>query len=266
MKHIGKFNISKIPSNRLGTIDIGVASQSKHHISAMIELDVTQPRLLLKETPKERKVSFTTWLVKCIGDAVNENKQVQGIIYKKRKIVVFESVDIAFMIERELNGEKQPFPLIIRDIAHKSLNQVQSEIESAQSQAIKDEGNFVLGERKNARSMKLYTHLPSFARNLVWKKILKSPYMIKEHLGTVMVTSVGMAGKVNGWIIPKTVHPVSFSIGSVVKKPGLKNGVIEIRDYMFVTVTINHDVIDGVPAMKLLSKLTKMIESGYGLI
>lgn len=84
-------------------------------------------------------------------------------------------------------------------------------------------------------------------------------------MGTVVITSVGMMGKINGWVIPVSVHPLCFAIGSIVKKPGVIEDRIEIREYLYMTALVDHDVIDGAPAVRALSKLTKLIESGYGL-
>ena len=107
--------------------------------------------------------------------------------------------------------------------------------------------------------------MPAWLRNMIWRNILKNPRMIQRQMGTVMVTSIGMMGKINGWFVPKTVHPVAFAVGSIVKKPGVVAKSIAIRDYLYVTITVDHDVIDGAPAVRMLSKLSKMIESGFGL-
>lgn len=38
--------------------------------------------------------------------------------------------------------------------------------------------------------------LPKFLRNFFfWRKIRKDPFFVKEYMGTVMVTSIGMFGK-----------------------------------------------------------------------
>jgi pyruvate/2-oxoglutarate dehydrogenase complex dihydrolipoamide acyltransferase (E2) component len=113
--------------------------------------------------------------------------------------------------------------------------------------------------------MKLYYAMPGFIRKIIWSKIIRNPYFTKEHMGTVMVTSVGMIGKINGWFMPESVHPLSFAVGSIVKKPGVVDGKIEIREYLYLTVAADHDVIDGAPAVRALSKLTKMVEKGHGL-
>lgn len=84
-------------------------------------------------------------------------------------------------------------------------------------------------------------------------------------MGTVVITAIGMAGKINGWVIPVGIHPLSFGVGSIVKKPGVVENRIEIREHLYMTVLVDHDIIDGAPAVRALSKLTQMIENGYGL-
>lgn len=58
---------------------------------------------------------------------------------------------------------------------------------------------------------------------------------------------------------------LSTPIGTIVKKPGIINDKIEVREYLYVTVLVDYDVIDGAPAVRALSKLTKLVESGYRL-
>ena len=80
-----------------------------------------------------------------------------------------------------------------------------------------------------------------------------------------MITSVGMMGKINGWVIPVSVHPLCFAIGSIVKKPGVVKDRIEIREYLYITALVDHDIIDGAPAVRILSNLSELVENGYGL-
>ncbi|MDW7739041.1 MAG: hypothetical protein SCJ97_03140 [Bacillota bacterium] len=40
---------------------------------------------------------------------------------------------------------------------------------------------------------------------------------------------------------------------------------MEIRDYLHLTVLVDHDVIDGAPAVRALGRLTELVESGFGL-
>ncbi|MFZ5644914.1 MAG: 2-oxo acid dehydrogenase subunit E2 [Bacillota bacterium] len=266
MKHIGEYSIEAFPTSRLATIDIGAASQMKHHIKALIELDVTEARKMISEKKKQKhNISFNAWLIKCISKTVEEFKDIHGIRKGKSKIVIFDDIDISIMIEREIQGAKVPLPYVIRKTNQKSISDIYDEIRAGQKQSINDEGNYVLGEKKNEYLMKIYYSMPGFIRRITWRKIIQNPFFTKQNMGTVIITSVGMMGKINGWVIPVSVHPLAFAVGSIIKKPGVIDDRIEIREYLYVTVSIDHDVIDGAPAVRALSKLTELVENGFGL-
>ena len=266
MKNIGKYNVKTFPVSRLSTIDIGFISHMKHHVKALIELDVTEARkMIYAKRRQNQKILFNAWLIKCISKSVEECKELHGIRSGKRKIVLFDDIDISIMIEREINGEKVPLPYMIRKANEKSISQISNEIQEGKSQSIHNEGNYVLGKGKNEFIMKIYYTLPGFLRRILWKFIIQSPFLTKQNMGTVMITSIGMIGRINGWIIPASVHPISFAIGSIIKKPGIKKNRVEIREYLYVTVLIDHDIIDGAPAVRALSKLTRLVEKGYSL-
>jgi pyruvate/2-oxoglutarate dehydrogenase complex dihydrolipoamide acyltransferase (E2) component len=84
-------------------------------------------------------------------------------------------------------------------------------------------------------------------------------------MGNVVLSSVGMMGKINGWFIHTAVHPISFGIGSIIKKPIVYNDDIAIREILNMTVLIDHNVIDGAPMTKFIHELTRNIEKGIGL-
>lgn len=266
MNHIGEYREVDFPSSRIGTIDLGAVSKMKHHIKALLELDVTDARKMIAEKKKQNhNISFNSWLIKCISKTAEEFKDIHGIRKGKKKIVLFDDVDISIMIEREIQGEKVPLPYVIRETNKKSISEICEEIRLGQSQSINDEGNYVLGEKKNEFLMKAYYSMPGFIRRIIWKNIIQSPFSTKQNMGTVIITSVGMIGKLNGWVIPVSIHPLAFAVGSIIKKPGVKEDRIEIREYIYITVSVDHDVIDGAPAVRALSKLTKLVEKGFGL-
>jgi pyruvate/2-oxoglutarate dehydrogenase complex dihydrolipoamide acyltransferase (E2) component len=226
---------------------------------------VTAARRRISEKEPSQKVSFNSWMIKCIADAIDETKGIHGIRKGKRHIVVFDDIDISIVIEREIQGERVPLPYVIRKANEKSIADITKEIRAAQTQSVANEGNYVLGEKKNDFVMKVYYSLPGFIRRSVWKHILARPFLLKRSMGTVIVTSLGMMSQINGWVIPVSVHPICFAVGSIVKKPGVVNDRIEIREYVHLTALIDHDIIDGAPAARTLSRLTELVESGFGL-
>jgi len=266
MKNIGEYKIETFPISRLATVDIGATGLKKHHAKALIELDVTEARKMIREKKNlSKNISFNSWLIKCISHAVEECSQVHSIRKGKRNIVIFKDVDISIVIEREIEGKKVPLPYVIRKTNEKSIADIYDEIRNGQKQPINDEGDNVLGEKKNKLLMKIYYAMPGFIRRVLWQHIIHSPFLAKQNMGTVIITSVGMIGKINGWVIPVSVHPLCFAIGSIVKKPGVIKDKIEIREYLYATALFDHDIIDGAPAVRALSRLTKLVESGFGL-
>lgn len=266
MKKDRRFVTESFPDSRLATIDIGQVGLQKHHIKALVELDVTEARRMLREKKKiSRGISFTSWLIKCISAAAEEYPQVHGMRKGKNKAVLFRDVDISIMIEREVQGKKVPLPYVIRKTNEKSIEEICKEIKSGQNQPVENESDYVLGEKKKAFLMKLYYLLPGFVRKMIWKIIISNPHTAKSSMGTVAVTAVGMMGKMNGWVIPVSIHPLCFAVGSIIKKPGVAGNKIVIREYLYLTALVDHDVIDGAPAVRFLSRFTEMVEKGEGL-
>ncbi|MBN2442329.1 MAG: 2-oxo acid dehydrogenase subunit E2 [Spirochaetales bacterium] len=248
-------------------MDIGKIGLQKHHIKAIIEVDVTLPRKEIKRLRREQgvTVSFTSWILKCIGQAIDEYKQVHALRKGRNKLVIFNTIDISIVVEKMVEGVLVPLPLVIRDVTHKDLAAITDEIEQAKNQEIKDEKNYVLEQNRKMEPIKLFTLLPQFIRLFIWKIILSNPYRIKRMMGTVMVSSVGMMGNVRGWFIPYSIHPICFALGSIIKKPGATKNSIEIRQFLEMTILIDHDVVDGAPAARFVSRLKDLVESGYGL-
>src|SRR5713226_1548421 len=75
-----------------------------------------------------------------------------------------------------------------------------------------------------------------------------------------------MFGKGAGWgILPANAHPLWMTVGGIGQKPGVVDGQIAIRDYLSLTISFDHNIIDGAPAARFTERLKDLIESGYGL-
>lgn len=60
-------------------------------------------------------------------------------------------------------------------------------------------------------------------------------------------------------------HTLQLTLGGIARKPGVVEERIEIRDYLDVTISLDHDLVDGAPAARFTQRLRELIESGYGL-
>ena len=161
-------------------------------------------------------------------------------------------------IERDVAGQKEIMPYIIRAANRKTLRELHHEIRAAQ---VQDVTKAVEGFMPIHWPWLLL--LPAF-RLMAWMTE-RYPRMWKKYRGTVGITAVGMFGKGTGWGIALPSHSLWITVGGIGEKPGVVDGHIAIREYLSLTISFDHDTIDGAPAARFTQRLKELIESGYGL-
>ena len=113
--------------------------------------------------------------------------------------------------------------------------------------------------------LRWFARMPGFVRRIFYFAVFHNPFWLRRVFGTVGVTAVGMFGQGGGWGIPFLMHSLEITLGGIARKPGVVQDCITIRDYLNITVSFDHDVIDGAPAARFASTFKELIESGYGL-
>jgi pyruvate/2-oxoglutarate dehydrogenase complex dihydrolipoamide acyltransferase (E2) component len=227
----------------------------------MLEFDVTESRSALRELRKSgTNISFNAWLLKVIGSVMQKHPEAAAYFYNKKKLIIFNDINVSMIVEKKIGDSKVPIPLVIEKANSKSALQITQEIESAKNQDLNN-SDIVL-KKQSTSYQRLYYFLPGFLRRLFWILLLKNPKVAYKTMGNAAVTSIGMIGKVNGWFIHKSVHPISFGIGSIIKKPVVVDNEIKIREILNMTILVDHDVIDGAPMVRFLDDLTKYLETG----
>jgi len=258
---IKNYRFQKIARSRIATFDIFDVGMGKHHISAMLEFDVTESRAKLRDLRKKgTTVSFNAWIIKVIGMVLQEHPEAAAYFYNKKKLIIFNDINVSMIVEKKIGNSKVPMPLVIEKVNTKSALEITQEIENAKTQDLNSKD--IVLKKRSSLYQRLYYYLPGFIRRLFWRLLLRSPITAFNMMGNVAVTSVGMTGKINGWFIHRSVHPVSFGVGSVIKKTVVIDNEIKIRDILNMTILVDHDVIDGAPMVRLLNDLTNYIETG----
>lgn len=255
------FSYKKVPASRIATFDIFSIGLKKHHVAALLEFDVTESRRKLQESRRNGlNVSFNGWLVKVIGNVLKEHPEAAAYLRGKHRLMVFNDINISIIVEKMINGGRVPIPVVIEKTNEKTAQEITTEIDDAKKQELS--GSDIVINRRRKLSERFYYHLPGFARRFIWRMMLANPGFAYKKMGNAAITSVGMIGRVNGWFIHRSVHPVSFGIGSVIKKPVVIDTEIKIREILNMTVLIDHDLVDGAPMVRMLKDLTKFIETG----
>jgi pyruvate/2-oxoglutarate dehydrogenase complex dihydrolipoamide acyltransferase (E2) component len=76
-----------------------------------------------------------------------------------------------------------------------------------------------------------------------------------------------MFGKGNGFgITYMPLHTLGLTVGGIQTKPGIVDGAIVPREYLSLTISFDHDIVDGAPAARFANELVKYIEDGSLMI
>ena len=233
----------------------------KSMIHGLLEVDVTKARAFLRDHQAKtgESLSFTAFMITCLAHAVDEQKSVQAYRKGSKHLVLFDEVDVATMIEREIAGHKQPIVYIIRAANTKTVREIHQEIRAAQVNVVEQAWE----------GLRDFGWLPLVVFRVLWPLFWwlkgRSPRVQKKYGGTVGVSAVGMFGKGGGWGIPVDDHTLDLTLGGIAEKPGVIDGQIAIREYLCITLSFNHELSDGAPAARFTERLKELIESGYSL-
>jgi pyruvate/2-oxoglutarate dehydrogenase complex dihydrolipoamide acyltransferase (E2) component len=252
------YQVIPFPKIRRLMVDGGRLARQKHVIHGLVEVDVTCARQAIRDHKAKtgESLSFTAFIMTCLGRAVDMNKHMQAYRTWWDRLVLFEDVDVNTMFEVEVDGHKIIRPHIIRAVNTKTFREIHEEIRAFQA---KHESS------REANFIGWFVLLPAFMRRLFLGFLFKSPQMLKEMNGTVSLTAVGMFGSAAGWALPVTNHTLQITLGGIAEKPTFVNGQFENREYLCVTFSFDHDIVDGAPAARFIQRLKELIESGYGL-
>jgi len=238
------------------------AFRSAQHTPIMhglLEVDVTRARTFLRAQKANtgESLSFTAFLIACLGKAVEELKAVQALRKGSKRLILFEEVDVFTLIERDVAGQIPLMASRIRAANRKTVREIHQEIRAAQREDVE----------KVVKWLQFQPALlfgPFFwGFSLIGRRY---PQLWKKYVGTVGITSVSMFGKGAAWGIPPALPiPLMMTVGGIGEKPVLVDGQLVMRDYLSLTISFDHDIVDGAPAARFTERLKELIESGYGL-
>lgn len=242
-----------IPLTRRLVVDAGQWNRRKHIIHIVVEFDVTRPRELIRRRTEAtgERLSFTAYVAACVGRAVAADRTAHA--YRKgRRLVLYRDVDIGILVERLVEGENLATYHVVRQSDRKPVEAIHAEIRAAQGEVVE--------AMPGARAWKAFLALPAVFRRPFYWWLDRHPETRKRLSGTVVISAIGMYGKGGGWGIPIPSNTLTITVGGIATKPRFVEGRIEPREMLGVTVSFDHDVVDGAPAARFVARLRDRIE------
>jgi pyruvate/2-oxoglutarate dehydrogenase complex dihydrolipoamide acyltransferase (E2) component len=231
----------------------------RHTMHGLLELDITDARGAIREERRRtgEPLSFTAFLIACLARAIDQEKVMHAHRKGKDRLVLFDDVDVAVAVEQTVDGVRVPVPHIVRAANRKSAAQISHEISTAAAQDVP----YVFARRM----LPLWLRVPGLIRRVVWSRWLADPHRRKRLTGTTFVSSVGGFGRGTAFGIPQAQnYTLGLLVAGIVRKPGLVGSAgeerIEPREFVSLTLSIDHDIVEGAPAARFAGRLKRLIE------
>jgi pyruvate/2-oxoglutarate dehydrogenase complex dihydrolipoamide acyltransferase (E2) component len=239
-------------------IDAGYLGRRRHIVHGLIEVDVTDARQLIRhhERATGEKLSFTAFIVHCLSKAIEEHPHLHAYRDWLGRLVIFDDVNITCMVEIQSGEMRIPIPHVFKATNHKSLLQIHEELREGQEKP---------HATRASRFMRWFLRAPAIVRRAFYLVVMRFPASFRDESSSVIVTAVGMFGHGGGWAITMPNFTLSVAVGGIEVKPGIHLGEIAVREYLDLTVSIDHDIVDGAPAARFVNAFRSLLEDSYGL-
>lgn len=218
----------------------------------LVDLDVTEAHRLL--AAHEPPLSLTAFIIASVARAAAEHPEVHAYRNWRGQIVLHHQVDVTTIVE--IPTPQGPFPLahVVRDAGSRDVVDLTAELHR-----VKSDPTATGSGRWLARVAPVGARVPGLIPAMY--ALMGRSVAARQRSGTVAVTAVGMfAGGAGFAIAPLTLMSLQVVVGGMSQRPRVVGSQVEIRDVLDLTVTIDHNVVDGAPAARFGAELRRLIE------
>jgi pyruvate/2-oxoglutarate dehydrogenase complex dihydrolipoamide acyltransferase (E2) component len=218
----------------------------------LLDLDVTEADHLVARS--EPPLSFTAFVVASVARAAAAHPEVHAYRNWRGQVVSHRHVDVNTIVEIET--PQGPFPLahVIRDADVRDVVELTAELRRVKTDPSGRDRD------RLRRAALLGTRIPGVLALLYG--VMGRSVRVRQRVGTVAVTAVGMFAGGGGFgIAPPTLMSLQVLVGGITDRPRVVNDEVHVRKVLDLSVTIDHNVVDGGPAARFGAELRRLIEN-----
>jgi pyruvate/2-oxoglutarate dehydrogenase complex dihydrolipoamide acyltransferase (E2) component len=217
----------------------------------LFQVDLTAARQILGGA--DPPLSLTAYVVACVGRAAAGHPQVHAYRDWRGRLVEHRHVDVQVLIE--VPTAHGPFGLVhvVRDADIRSVAEISVEIRAVKAHP-SSTGNGRLLESLGP----VLGRVPGLYR--VMYAVMSRSHTVHDAIGTVQVTALGMFADGGGFAIaPPSLASLVVVVGGISTGPVEADGHIETVELLDLTVSIDHNVVDGAPATRFAADLRRIM-------
>ena len=251
------YTSGRISFNRKIVAASAAVTARKSTIHSLCETDVTLLRRMMREHFEctGEKLSFTAYIVYCLAQVVKEHPHLNAF-RRGNRLITLDDVTVSVLVEREICGERVPEPLAIEAAQKLTFREINERIRSAQARS-----DFSLG---GFSGMTWIRHIPGFLLK-TFVRLADRNIKLAKRYGKVAVTAVGMFSREPVWFIPHGSATVLMTVGSIEKRMVFTGERHEEREFLCLTGSYDHDIVDGAPAARFMNQFLETLKSGMVL-
>jgi pyruvate/2-oxoglutarate dehydrogenase complex dihydrolipoamide acyltransferase (E2) component len=244
--------VSPFPSSRRAVTAAVRAGRRIVPMHGLIDVDVSTARRLLAE--HEPPLSVTAFVVAAVARAAAAHPEVHAYRDWRGRLVRSRHVDVQTLVE--VATDQGPFGLVhvVRDADIRDVADI-----SAELRGVKADPSATGTGRALQRLAPLAGHVPGLFPAMY--AVMSRSRRAHGLTGTVQVTAVGMFAAGGGFAVaPPTLASLLVVVGGLSRRPRAVEEHIVVRDVLDLTVTVDHNVVDGGPATRFGADLRRAIE------
>jgi pyruvate/2-oxoglutarate dehydrogenase complex dihydrolipoamide acyltransferase (E2) component len=240
------------PSSRRAVTAAVRAGRRILPMHGLLDVDVTEARRLLAGS--EPPLSMTAFVIAATARAVAAHPEVHAYRDWRGRLIQHRHVDVQTLVE--VQTEQGPFGLVhvVRDADVRDVADL-----SAELQHVKADPSATPAGRALERLAPLAGRVPGVFPAMY--AVMSRSVRAHELAGTVQVTAVGMFGGGGGFALaPPTLASTLVVVGGLSRRPRVVGDQVVVREVLDLTVTVDHNVVDGAPATRFGADLRERME------
>ncbi len=251
------FTSERVSFNRKMVAASAAVTARKSTIHSLCETDITLPRRMMREHFERtgEKLSFTAYIVYCLAQVIKEHPHL-NTFRRGNRLITLDDVTVSVLVEREISGERVPEPLAIEAAQSLTFREINDLIRSARTRSESTLGGF--------SGMTWIRHIPGFMLK-TFVRLADRNIRLAKRYGKIAVTAVGMFSREPVWFIPHGSGTVLITVGSIEKRMVFTGEKHEEREFLCLTGSFDHDIVDGAPAARFMNQFLETLKSGMGL-
>ncbi len=219
----------------------------------LFEVDISTARRLLAE--HDPPLSLTAFVIASLGRAVAAHPEVHAYRNWRGQLVQHRGVDVQTLIEVPTADGLFGLVHVVRDADRRGVAGISVELRAVKADAAITRSGRLLSTLASAGG-----RIPGGYRLMY--AVMRRSRRAHRATGTVQVTAVGMFGGGGGFAIaPPTLASLTVVVGGASSRPVAVSGQVEVREVLDLTVTIDHNVVDGAPAARFAAEFRRLLSS-----